>query len=305
MSGAVQWLLRLVYGRYVPEPVRNSLRTHFVLLARDREPQRVPLPAGRVVVLAPHMDDEVFGCGGTLARAVAAGATVTTIYLTDGSRGYAKPARDGRSRAEIDDFERALSRTRRGEAAAAAAVLGLRPPVFLDLPDGRLAVSADAVGRLAGALARERPAHVFLPFFTDIHHDHWLTNGVFVEAAAAAKLPDDVRCWGYEVWTPVPANSVVDVTDVVERKRLAMAAFASQQEYDYGRAFEALMVYRSLFTRHGSGFAEAFYTADLAVYRRLYASVAVGHRRRRGPAPPRGPAREASRPLLTEDATRA
>src|SRR5262249_22255086 len=44
---------------------------------------------GKVVVLAPHMDDEIIGCGGTVARHVDAGADVTVIYLTDGRRGSA------------------------------------------------------------------------------------------------------------------------------------------------------------------------------------------------------------------------
>jgi N-acetylglucosamine malate deacetylase 1 len=39
------------------------------------------------VVLAPHMDDEVLGCGGTMARQVAAGSDVTVIFLTDGRHG--------------------------------------------------------------------------------------------------------------------------------------------------------------------------------------------------------------------------
>ena len=42
---------------------------------------------GRIVVLAPHMDDETLGCGGTIARHVRAGAQVTVIFLTDGRRG--------------------------------------------------------------------------------------------------------------------------------------------------------------------------------------------------------------------------
>ena len=67
-------LLRIAYGRYVPEPVRNALRLNLLLIQRDREPVRTEPATGRVVVLAPHMDDEVFGCGGTLARACAGGA---------------------------------------------------------------------------------------------------------------------------------------------------------------------------------------------------------------------------------------
>lgn len=298
MTSLVQRLLRALYARYVTEPSRNSLRVHLALLARDREPRRMEPPRGRVVVLAPHMDDEVFGCGGTLALAARAGAKVTTVHLTDGRKGYAKGRMAGRAPSEIEEFERSLGAMRHAEAVAAARILGLEPPRFLDLPDGSLAVTADAVRRLADALRALDAEHVFLPFFTDIHHDHWLSNGVFVEAAATAGLSAAVACWGYEVWTPAPANSIVDVSDVVSLKRRALAAFPSQQaEYDYARAMEALTVYRSLFTRHGQGFAEAFYVADLALYSGLYRAIAVGHRR------PTGTARAEA--VLTGDATRA
>ena len=43
--------------------------------------------AEKVMVLAPHMDDETIGCGGTLARHVRAGASVTVVFLTDGRHG--------------------------------------------------------------------------------------------------------------------------------------------------------------------------------------------------------------------------
>src|SRR3984957_20844985 len=43
----------------------------------------------RIVVLAPHMDDEVIGCGGTLARHIACGSHITVVFLTDGRGGGA------------------------------------------------------------------------------------------------------------------------------------------------------------------------------------------------------------------------
>lgn len=274
MSRILHLLVRALYSRYVPEPVRNSLRLHLTLVQRDREPITVAPPApARVVVLAPHMDDEVFGAGGTLAACVARGATVTVVYLTDGSKGYAKT--NGRASAAA---EARLSVTRKAEARKAAAILGFAEPVFLDLPDGALAVTPDAVARLAAALTRLAPEVVFLPFLTDIHHDHWLTTSVFVEASRG--LPGAVACWSYEVWTPLPANAVVDVTATMPAKCRAMAAFVSQRlEYDYTCAIEGLNRYRSLFTAKGSGFAEAFHVTDLSLYRHLYRATVVGHRR--------------------------
>jgi len=249
LSRLLQGALRALYGRYVPEPVKNSLRLQLTLLRRDVEPARAAPPTGRIVVLAPHMDDEVFGCGGTMALAADAGARVTFVYVTDGSKGYPGARLAGPSDAE----------------AAAA--------------DGVLAVTADAVAALADTLARRAPSAVFLPFLTDLHHDHWITNCLFVEAARRARLSLSVACWGYEVWTPLVANAVVDITAAAERKRLAMQEFPSQQaEFDYPRAMLGLNTYRSLHRGRAHGLAEAFHVAELGVYRRLFELIAIGLR---------------------------
>ena len=96
-------------------------------------------------------------------------------------------------------------------------MLRLLAGVFLDQPDGVLAVTAASVSALADALARRAPSVVFLPFLTDLHHDHWITNCLFIEAARRARLAPSVVCWGYEVWTPLVANTVVDIAAAAER----------------------------------------------------------------------------------------
>jgi LmbE family N-acetylglucosaminyl deacetylase len=278
MGATLQHLLRLLYGRYVPEPVRNSLRLHLTLLKRDTEPARAAAPAGvRVLALAPHMDDEVFGCGGTLAQAAASGSEVTVAYVTDGSKGYPPDCLTGLSAAQIGSLQAELVETRKDEARRAGKILGLADPIFLDLPDGALAATPAAVTRLSAVLREVVPDVVYLPFMTDLHHDHWMTNCLFVEAADPVRLRPTLGCWGYEVWTPLLANTIVDITDVIDTKREAMAEFVSQNsQYDYPRGIEALNAYRSLLRGRGQGFAEAFYVADFDLYRRLYQAVVVG-----------------------------
>ena len=79
----------------------------------------------RVLVLAPHMDDEVIGCGGTVARHVARGADVTVIFLTDGRQGGAV-AQSGGSLEPLD-----IVATRKQEARRALARTGRRQDRFL------------------------------------------------------------------------------------------------------------------------------------------------------------------------------
>src|SRR5206468_4035429 len=87
--------------------------------------------------------------------------------------------------------------------------------------------------------------------------DHWITNCLFIEAAHRARLAPSVVCWGYEVWTPLVANTVVDITAAAERKRLATQAFPSQQaEFDDPRAMLGLNAYRSLHRGRARGLDE-------------------------------------------------
>jgi len=279
LNRLLQLALRAIYGRYVPEPVKNSLRLQLMLLRRDVEPARANPPRGRLAVVAPHMDDEVFGCGGTIALAADAGARITFVYVTDGSKGYPGARLESPADAEVGAFEATLVARRKEEAHLAAGVLGVTDLVFLDQPDGVLAVTPDAVAALADALARRAPTAVFLPFLTDLHHDHWITNCLFVDAARRARLSSGVVCWGYEVWTPLVANAVVDITAAVDRKRLAMHEFVSQQaEFDYPRAMLGLNTYRSLHRARAQGLAEAFHVTELGVYRRLFEAIAIGRR---------------------------
>ena len=257
-----------MYGRYAP--ITSSLRLHLALLRRDGEPARATPPTGRVVVLAPHMDDEVFGCGGTIALAADAGARVTFVYVTGASKSAASDAASAGP-------DVALASERKDETRRAAAVLGVTDLVFLDQSNGVLAVTDAAVAALADALARRSPSAVFLPFLTDQDRDHWITNCLFVEAAARARVAPSVACWGYEVGTPLVANAVVDITAAADRKRLAMQEFTSERsELDYPRAMLGLNAYRSLHRGRAQGLAEAFHVADLGVYRRLFQMVARG-----------------------------
>ena len=73
--------------------------------------------SGRIVVLAPHMDDETLGCGGTIARHVQAGAQVTVVFLTDGRHGASYA---GMTELQRDLRQREITAIRKTEAQRAA-----------------------------------------------------------------------------------------------------------------------------------------------------------------------------------------
>ena len=226
-------------------------------------------PAGKqVLVLAPHMDDEIIGCGGTLAKHVADGARVVVVFLTDGRQGGARVQElegEARTRAQID-----LVQTRKAEAQCALASLRIQNVKFLDSLDGSLASTPELVSQLSAILDDTCPDLIYLPHFLEAHPDHRAANRLLLKAAGGVRQPCD--CLAYEVWTPLWPNCLVEITDTIQIKRQALEHYQSQlADRDYVRAICGLNAYRSLLLPdRSSGYVEAFWRAPLPLYLQVY-----------------------------------
>jgi N-acetylglucosamine malate deacetylase 1 len=240
----------------VPDDVRGLART--LRSVRGEGPVTGPPPFRSALVVAPHPDDEALGCGGTMAVLADAGAELTALWVTDGAatQGAGLPPEE-------------LAKLRRTEAERAAGLLGARPR-FLGLDDGRLGEQADQlVEGLREAIRSLAPEVVFAPWLLDGTADHRA-----VSAALSDALPEvGPQVWGYEVWTALPPNRIVDVTAVIERKREAVASHqtaAAALDLSVG---EGLSRWRTMQTLGGRGYAEAFLALDAAQYRELAAEL--------------------------------
>lgn len=185
-------------------------------------------PVGRIVVVAPHPDDETLGCGGTIFLAAGGRAEVRIVYLSDGEvslNSWRVPP------AQVADRRRSL-------AVKAASALGIPEERldFLHLPDGNLpAVGTndfdDAVRRLTPLLAAHSPECVLCPHPRDGWPDHG--SAAAISRAACAKLnPRPVlRHYAVWMWFSSPWGmpgidwnraSVHDVSAGMEAKRTAI-----------------------------------------------------------------------------------
>ncbi len=255
----------------VPKRARNSLRLWLMLEMPDRAPRLIEqFGDGPVVVLAPHMDDEIIGPGGTAARHLQAGAKVGFVYMTDGMAGDPQ-LQDLQSRQH-------LAWTRKEESRRAAEIVGVKDLAFLNGPDGALADTAEMVAALEKILIERKPAIIYAPAVTDHHHDHWATNRVLRKALdrLPAEATKDLVIRGYEVWTPAPANRMADITDVIDIKKKAIEVFASQTRLvDYSRAILGLNQYRSMMNMLGRGYAEAFWEMSVEEYRQAFDRISL------------------------------
>lgn len=203
------------------------------------------LDARSVLVLAPHPDDEVFGCGGAVARHAAAGVPVHVVVLTDGGFNIAAAE------------HAAFVLTRETESRAAATVLGIAPPEFWRLPDRGLRYHEPLIERLVGLIRARDVDLVYAPSIHEAHPDHRVLALAVVEALR--RIGAGVRLAMYEVGVPLQPNVLVDIGDLQEVKRAAMRCFVSQlarQRYD--EQIEALNRYRAYTLPPECAAAEAY-----------------------------------------------
>lgn len=198
-----------------------------------------------VWVLAPHPDDEVFGCGGTLALLAAQKAQIVVDIVSDGAFG-----KFGENAAQRVD-----------ESRAAAAILGYAAPSFWNLPDQGLRFGEVLVQRMLARVQELKPRVVFIPSVWEVHPDHLAVCAAAREAIRISGLQTDV--WMYEVGQALQPNIYIDITSVAEQKQQAMACFASQLRVQaYDRHITALNTYRTYQLPASVMAAEAFHRLD-------------------------------------------
>lgn len=200
----------------------------------------------KVLILAPHADDEILGCGGVIARHVALGDTVEVAVATRG----------------IEELYTAeLITTIRSEAKRAHELLGVRQTHFWDFPAPMLdTVPRYKLASSINALIRQTQCEtLYIPHHGDIHADHFhLHHAALVAARPLANCPVR-RILAYETlseteWAPPQNDAIfyptvfVDISAYLAKKLEAMACFASQVQPPPSarslRNIEALARYR-------------------------------------------------------------
>ena len=203
----------------------------------------LPVEEGPWLVFAPHADDESFGMGGTLAKANAAGIQVELVIMTDGALG---------------GNQNDLVAIRKEEAAAAATLLGIKAPVFLENKDRGLELDEKTLAQVMSEIQRVNPAAVFFPGPFELHPDHRVTAQLVWRSLQV--LETQVTPVSYEILVQSPVNTLIDITNYVELKCSAMSVYQSQiDENRYESIALAMNQLRSLTLTAEITHAEGFY----------------------------------------------
>ena len=193
-----------------------------------------PAAPRRVLAIAAHPDDEVLGCGGTLALHARAGDEVTAVIACEGESARFGPAALGQGE----------------HSRRAAETLGLFESRQLGFPDQRLDTLSllDLITPLERAVREVRPTVVYCQFGSDANRDHELLfraalvatrpleaciEGVYVFDTASSTE------WGYpREFVP---DTWVDISETLEQKLSAMACYEREMKpYPHPRSLDAL-----------------------------------------------------------------
>ncbi|GAA2519103.1 PIG-L deacetylase family protein [Winogradskya humida] len=187
--------------RAVGRPVHASTSSWWRRALRHRAVDATALVTGRrIMVLAPHPDDETLGCGAVIARARAAGDQVTVVIATDGRHS---------SRSQVLAPE-PLARVRSGELRTACRALGVaeQDVVQLGREDGTLSdCLPEVAAELAALLADRRPDTVFVTCRQDSHPDHEALHealSLALRYPVPAQEPPQVLAYPIWAWTSGP-----------------------------------------------------------------------------------------------------
>ena len=217
----------------------------------------------KVLVVAPHADDEVLGAGGTIARLVSEGATVHVAIMT------------GHGDTSHPIWPAHMWEAIRAECRQAASILGVQELIFKNLPAACLDQHpAWKINKMVDELIEEiEPNEIYVPFAHDMHLDHasiayavsvstrpYLSRARNVQRVLAYETLSETHLRGPYLVPAFMPQVYVDISKFLDIKLAAMQAYTSQLQADgQPRSLRSIRAQAELRGAHiGCEAAEAF-----------------------------------------------
>jgi len=212
----------------------------------------------KILVIAPHADDEVLGVGGTIAKHKSNGDNVTVCIVTIGYPPM---------------FTKKSIERLKEEVYSSHKILGVENTVFLNLPAVKLSelpkhIMNNAIDKI---FKTELPDIVYIPHFGDMHYDHFLVSQASMVAARPINKQRIIELYSYETlseteWNVTHTanvfipNTYIDITQFIDIKINAMKKYSSQlKKPPHPRSLESIIAQSKLRgSTAGLEYAEAF-----------------------------------------------
>lgn len=189
----------------------------------------------KILVIAAHPDDEVLGCGGTIARLARAGAEIRVITLADG------------------EGARSVDRNRDSQLAESCKILGLKSHKAYNLKDNRLDSYPllEIVKIVEAEVKSFSPDTIFTHSLTDLNVDHQITHKAVLTACRPLPSSTVRSIFAFEVpssteWQSIQSsqfnpNYFFDISKFFDLKLQALNVYSSEmREFPHPRSFEGV-----------------------------------------------------------------
>ena len=188
-----------------------------------------------ILIIAPHPDDETFGCAGLITNKVKHGANVTIAFLTYGEN----------SMKEVANEEVASNRKKTSHDVCG--MLGVQDIHYCGLKDGKIprrdsSNYKDALKIVTELVKKVKPQEVFCTHVSEGWSDH--TAAAELAEDALKKIDDDISLYYYWVWVwfSVPLKKInllnfkdtyhLDIEDVIDKKKVAISKYLDSKNSD-------------------------------------------------------------------------
>jgi len=223
----------------------------------DKLIEKYTVEKSKVLVLAPHPDDEIIGCGGTLLLHKLEKSRIKCVYL---------------NRSEQSIFLKNIPLNNRvalreKEVSDVAGYLCFENYYFLydvniKSPDN------EASSALSDIVNSFNPDVLMLPWYGENHVEHKLFTLLLKNTRLELGILKYSKVLAYEVWSPIPIPTItIDITSVFPEKKFLLKKYKSMlKNMNYMAAMEGLNSYRSIYNQNGKGYAEVFLYENLGRY---------------------------------------
>ena len=218
-----------------------------------------------ILIVAAHPDDEVLGCGGTMARLANEGNNVYSLMLGEGVTSRDQKRDPGKRNRELEELKKQLKKANK--------LLGVKKCFVFDFPDNRFDTVAllDIIKTVEKVKKEVKPDKVFTHHHGDLNIDHRITLEAVMTAFRSVKGEKARELYSFEIpssteWnTPSPAtyfmpNYFVDISGQLQQKKEAMKQYRTElKKYPHPRSLKAIEISaRNRGIQTGLEAAEAF-----------------------------------------------
>lgn len=208
----------------------------------------------KVLVAATHPDDEVLGCGGTIAKYANEGQDITTVIFSYGEK------------SNILEDDGVTIQKRIKESKAAGNILGSKTVNFFGLPDNLMIKELQdeqVINKFDRLLHQFRPDMIITHSLDDPHPAHAVVARFVKSRVKSARINPDI--YTFNIWSPLRLTHrnepklVVNTSETFEVKKKALKSFKSQKIWLYYPGTLSLVKDRINGLKAGCSSAEVFY----------------------------------------------